>query len=171
LHWINTLTILSLSAFGLYMVELTYYDALYTTLPFIHKSLGMLLIPAFAFNLLWKCIDKKPEPTNGVNALEQRLASLLHWIFYSVIAVILISGYLIPTSDGEVIDVFGLVSVPATITSILQQPDQVGLVHQYLAYALLALVLLHVAAALKHHFINRDNTLGRMLGMSSESRN
>lgn len=170
LHWINALTILGLSALGLYMVELTYYDALYTTLPFIHKSVGMLLFLVFGFNLLWKCVDKKPEPANGVSAFERRLANFLHWIFYSVIVVILISGYLIPTADGAAIDVFGLVSVPATITSIPQLQDRAGLLHQYLAYALLGLVFLHGAAALKHHFINHDNTLRRMLGLSTELR-
>ena len=60
-------------------------------------------------------------------------------------------------------------AVPATITGIPDQEDIAGLVHRYLAYALIALVVLHAVAALKHHFINHDNTLRRMLGMSDKA--
>jgi cytochrome b561 len=79
--------------------------------------------------------------------------------------LIVISGYLISTADNSSISVFDIFQVPATITSIPEQEDIAGLVHEYLAYGIMGLTLLHVAAALKHHFIKRDNTLRKMLGI------
>ena len=76
----------------------------------------------------------------------------------------MISGYLISTADGRAISVFGWFEVPATITSIPKQEDVAGLVHQYLAWGLVIFSGVHALAALKHHFIDRDATLNRMLG-------
>ena len=74
------------------------------------------------------------------------------------------SGYLISTADNRPIDVFGWFFIPASITSIPDQEDTAGLVHLVVASTLLGLVLLHAAAALKHHYIDRDDTLKRILG-------
>ena len=91
---------------------------------------------------------------------------MAHVAIYLAISVVLISGYLIPTAAGAPISVFDLFSVPALVTDVTNLEDTAGLVHRYAAYALIGLVSLHAAAALKHHFINRDNTLRRILGMS-----
>jgi cytochrome b561 len=76
----------------------------------------------------------------------------------------MLSGYLISTADNRPIEVFGWFSVPATITSIPEQEDVAGLVHLVVASTLIGLVMLHAAAALKHHFIDRDRSLVRILG-------
>ncbi len=164
LHWLMAVVIFTLFGVGLYMVELTYYDPLYKTLPEIHKSVGILLALVFLFRIFWRLSNPVPAPVAGTTAVEKRLAELVHRLFYLLIAAIMISGYLISTADGKSISVFDLFSVPATMTSIPEQEDTAGLVHQYLAYGLIALVVLHAAAALKHHFVNRDFTLRRMLG-------
>ena len=169
LHWLMALFILGLFGLGLYMVELTYYDSLYKTLPFIHKSIGISLALVFIFRLIWKITNLKPEAVAGSSQFEQRAAKLVHLAFYVLIPCIMLSGYLISTADGSPINVFDLFSVPATVTSIPEQEDTAGFVHFYLACALIALVVLHAVAALKHHFINHDNTLRRMLGMSDET--
>ena len=76
----------------------------------------------------------------------------------------MLAGYLISTADGRGISVFGWFDVPASITSIPEQEDVAGAVHFYLAWGLVILAGLHGLAALKHHFIDRDTTLLRMLG-------
>jgi cytochrome b561 len=78
---------------------------------------------------------------------------------------LMLSGYLISTADGRGIDVFGLFSLPATLSGVENQEDIAGKVHQSLAFILVALVVLHALAALKHHFLDRDATLKRMLGV------
>ena len=71
------------------------------------------------------------------------------------------------TADGEPISVFGWFSVPATLSGLPDQADVAGEIHLYLAWALVVFAVLHAFAALKHHFIDRDPTLKRMLGRSS----
>jgi cytochrome b561 len=77
----------------------------------------------------------------------------------------MVSGYLISTADGRGVSVFGWFTVPATLHGIDGQEDVAGVVHLTLASTLVAVALLHAGAAFKHHFIDRDRTLKRMLGM------
>ena len=166
LHWVMAIVIFGMFGLGIYMVELTYYDALYKILPAIHKGFGVLLAMFLAIRILWRWTNPIPSPVAASSALQNRLAIVLHRIFYLLIAAIIISGYLISTADGSAISVFGLFSVPASITGIPEQEDSAGFVHQYLAYALIGLVVVHASAALKHHFIDRDDTLLRILRVS-----
>ena len=160
------MVIIGLFSLGWYMVELTYYDSLYKTLPFIHKSVGILLAMLLCIRIIWKWINPSPEPLAGTSRFEHIGATLAHLGLYCLMTMIVISGYLISTADGSSISVFNWFDVAATITSIPQQEDIAGMFHEYLAYTLIGLVVLHAAAALKHHFINKDHTLRRMLGMA-----
>ncbi len=165
IHWVMAITILGMFGLGWYMVDLSYYDSLYKTLPFIHKSIGILLACLFLFRFIWKLVNPSPGPVPGQSQFEQVAAKVVHWAFYFLITLIPISGYLISTADNSSINVFNVFKVPATITSIPEQEDNAGIVHKFLTYTLIAMVILHTAAALKHHFINRDQTLRRMLGL------
>ena len=165
LHWLMAVLIIGLFALGWYMVELTYYDKLYNTLPFLHVGIGIILAILFVFRAIWRGINPVPEPIQGSSRFEVVAAKLVHWALYGLIAIILLSGYLIPTANGSGINVLDLFEVPATITSIPRQEDINGWIHEYLSYLLMGLVVLHALAALKHHFINKDNSLRRMLGI------
>ncbi len=76
-----------------------------------------------------------------------------------------ISGYLISTADGRAIEVFNWFSIPALGELFSDQADIAGEIHYYLAFSLIGLAVLHALAALKHHYINKDNTLKKMLGV------
>ena len=166
LHWLSAAVILALLGIGLYMVELDYYDAWYNRLPWLHKSIGILFAFVLLFQLVWRSASPAPEPLAGTSRLEQRLAQIVHWLLLMLTALIVLGGYLISPADGAAISVFDWFSIPATVSAIPNQADNSGLVHRYLSYALIALVVLHVAAALKHHFVDRNNTLRRILGIS-----
>jgi cytochrome b561 len=73
-----------------------------------------------------------------------------------------ISGYLISTADGRAIEVFGWFELPATLT-LVNQEDVAGVIHWGLAWTLMATVALHAVAAIKHHWLDKDKTLVRML--------
>ncbi|HIG42655.1 MAG: cytochrome b [bacterium] len=164
-HWVTALTIIGLFILGLYMVELTYYDALYNKLPFIHKSIGILLCGLLLLRLIWKPFNPALIPLTSHRSFEILGAKLAHWMLYLLTVVIVISGYLIPTSGGSGISVFDWFSVPATITTIPEQEDLAGLIHKITAYLVIGVTLVHAGAALKHHFVDRDDTLRRMLGV------
>jgi cytochrome b561 len=80
---------------------------------------------------------------------------------------IMLSGYLISTADGRGLEVFEWFTLPATLSGLEQQEDIAGRVHLYLAWSVIVVAALHALAALKHHFIDRDVTLKRMLGLGS----
>lgn len=163
-HWLTALTVIGLFALGLWMVELTYYSPWYHRAPDIHKSLGVLLFGLVAVRLLWRLANPVPADEPGPR-LEHRLAHAAHWLIYLLLFAIIATGYLIPTAAGEGISVFGWFEVPALATDIENLEDIAGRLHLWLAWTLIALVTLHVAGALKQHFINRNRTLKRMLGI------
>jgi cytochrome b561 len=165
LHWLMGIAVISLFGLGWYMVDLTYYDSLYNTLPFMHKSIGIVFGLLLILRLVWKVINVTPEPGNSLSPLERLAAKTVHLGFYGLMVLIVISGYLISTADNSSISVFDIFVVPATITSIPEQEDIAGLVHEYLSYSIIGLTFLHAAASLKHHFIDKDNTLRKMLGI------
>jgi cytochrome b561 len=78
----------------------------------------------------------------------------------------LISGYLISTAEGQPVSVFGWFEIPALLFGLPQQADIAGIVHLWLAWGVVIISALHALAALKHHFMDRDSTLVRMLGRS-----
>lgn len=165
LHWVVALVVFGLFGLGLYMTSLGYYDPLYRSLPQLHKGVGVLLFFIVVLRLVWRWINPRPRPEPGLSRFERTASEVVHGLLYLLLFAIMCSGYLISTADGRPIEVFGLFSLPATITSIPQQEDVAGLVHLVLAIVLMALVVLHALGALKHHFIDRDRTLLRMLGM------
>ena len=91
-------------------------------------------------------------------------ANLMHGLLLLGVFLVLLTGYLIPTSEGKGVMIFDWFEVPALVSGLQQQEDRAGLVHQYVAYLVMGLVVLHLLAALKHHLINKDRTLLRIFG-------
>ena len=83
---------------------------------------------------------------------------------YLAIFIIIASGYFISTADGRAINVFQWIQLPSFGELFSNQEDISGTVHTYVAYSVVFAAVLHAAAALKHHFIDKDKTLMRMLG-------
>lgn len=163
-HWFSAFIIFGLFALGYYMVDLTYYHQWYKTAPALHKSIGLLFFMLMLLRLFWRYQQVSPEHLSSHSALEQKAGKIIHSLFYLLIFIIMITGYLISTADGRGIEVFELITIPAYGAIIENQEDIAGLVHKWLAYLLIALASLHALAALKHHFIDKDNTLNRMIG-------
>ncbi|WP_226642616.1 cytochrome b [Microbulbifer variabilis] len=167
LHWLMAPAVIGVFALGWWMRQLSYYDPWYQQAPSIHKSLGILLLIALMIRLLWRSINTTPKAAPGTPRWQALTAHGIHGLIYLLLLAILLSGYLISTADGRPIDVFGWFSVGATIQGIPNQEDIAGSLHEILAWTLIVLVSLHALAALKHHFIDRDATLRRMLGLPS----
>lgn len=163
IHWLSALVIFGMFGLGLYMVDLTYYDDFYKTGPYIHKSIGILLALVMLGRLLWKVMGSKVAPLATHKSWEVRLAHVVHFLLYMIFFMIAVSGYLISSADGSSIEVFGIFEVPSAIDSIDNLEDIAGDVHECLAWLLIGLVVFHVLGAMKHHVIDKDNTLRRML--------
>ncbi len=164
LHWLVALVVFGLFALGYWMVGLDYYSSWYTKAPDIHKSVGLILFAVMVLRVIWRWVSPPPGHLASHGPLTQKATRFGHAFLYLGLFVLMISGYPISTAEGRGIPVFGWFEVPATLTSIPNQEDVAGLVHEYLAWALVIFAGVHGLAALKHHFIDRDTTLTRMLG-------
>lgn len=161
IHWTSALLIFSLFAAGYWMVDLNYYSEWYKIAPHWHKSIGFILFTLTLFRVIYKNISNSP-PIEG-ERWEQRVAKLAHILLYLLLFTIFISGYMISTADGRGIEIFNWFTLPSLGSFIESQADIAGEIHFYATYSLIALSLLHALAAFKHHFINKDNTLKKML--------
>jgi len=164
LHWSMAVVIYAMFALGLWMVGLSYYDSWYHNAPDIHKSIGVLLMLALVIRLVWRVLSPPPEPLRSYSPAVRFAAVFMHWLLYSLLIALLLSGYLISTADGKPVSVFGWFSLPALFSGAGEQADLAGNIHLWLAWSIVVLSVLHGLAALKHHFIDRDITLKRMLG-------
>lgn len=163
LHWLSALLVVGLFAVGLWMRSLSYYDPLYQVLPFWHKSVGFLLLFLILARLFIRSITNQPGHLSTHKSWERILARATHWLLYGLMFCLFISGYLVATADNRPATFFGWFDIPVLITAFENQEDIAGLIHEYCAWALIGLSVLHAAAAIKHHWLDKDVTLKRML--------
>jgi len=164
LHWLVAVVVVGLFALGLWMVDLSYYDEWYRKGPGLHRSIGLILFAVVVFRLLWRFINTSPRPLANHQRWEVVSAHVAHSLLYVLMFVAMVSGYLITTADGSSISVFGLFDVPSVTGQVKGMEDTAGAVHYWSTWALVGLAGLHALGALKHHFIDRDETLRRMSG-------
>jgi cytochrome b561 len=164
LHWGVAITVFGMFALGLWMVGLGYYDPWRKEGPDLHKSIGLVLFAFMVLRVIWRWVSPPPPPTPNQGRLTRIAAHLGHMFLYVALFALMIAGYLISTADGVGISVFGLFDVPALVSNLPNQADTAGEIHLYIAWIVVIFAGLHGLAALKHHFIDRDATLVRMLG-------
>lgn len=164
LHWLTALSVVALFVSGLWMVGLGYYDPWYHRAPGLHKAAGMVLLAVIALRLVWRFAFGVPDDEPGIRRWELRAAHVAHALLYVLLLAVIVSGYVMVTAKGQAVDVFGMVSIPAAVSGLPRQEDLAGAVHYWVALALIGLAAIHALAALKHHFVDRDATLKKMLG-------
>lgn len=162
-HWAMALAIIATLALGLWMVTLDYYDPWYYRAPLIHRSVGVILFAALIARFIWQLTN--PRPGSHEKSLAHTAAHWLHLSFYVLLLSIMTTGYLISTASGKAVEVFNWFSIPS-VYQAKGMEDWAGELHYFLAMSTLVLVGLHALAALKHHFIDKDDTLRRMLPLT-----
>ncbi len=162
LHWTLAGLIFGLIGLGYYMVDLTYFDRWYNASLTLHRALGLLVLLLGSMLLGWKLISASPAYPPTVGPLSRVAATAVHALLLLMMVLIPVTGYLISTSAGKAIDVFGWFEVPPLVEVSTAVRDFAIRVHYFCAYGTGLLALAHAAAALKHQFIDRDGLLRRM---------
>lgn len=162
LHWFMAILIIVLIGMGLWMTnlpislqKLKWYGW--------HKEWGIVVLIFVMFRLYWRFINTRPLLPHTLPLWERISAILVHWLFYFFMFVMPISGWLLSSSAGLQVSFFDWFLLPNLITEDENNRALFTFIHTYLAYLLIAFICLHVAAALKHHFINKDDILKRIL--------
>ncbi|MCL7462194.1 cytochrome b [Pseudomonas sp. NW5] len=167
LHWSMALLVVGLFGLGLWMSGLDLFSPWYTQAPRLHQGLGVLLALLLLLRLFWRVLSPPPRPLASHGRGIRMAARISHGLLYAGLLGMVLSGYLLSSAEGRPVEVFGLFSLPALFAPWPGQRLLAGSLHQGLAWGLMGLALLHALAALKHHLIDRDATLRRILGGGS----
>jgi cytochrome b561 len=166
LHWLMVLLLAVQIPAGLVMSYrgnvLNLWNQLTDFLYSAHKSIGFVLLILLLLRVLVRVIAGAPWPEPGLAPWQRRIAAANHTGLYVLLLVLPLLGWL-GTSLFPALEVFGVVSLPAISAPDRAAADTVFTLHRLGAFLLVALIGVHVAAALHHHFIRRDGVLRRML--------
>jgi cytochrome b561 len=162
LHWLVALLILAALPLGLTMTEMPLSPQ---KLKFYawHKWLGVTVFGLVVLRLAWRASHPPPPLPESVPAWQRSVAHALHWALYALMLVIPLAGWLTSSAKGFQTVYLGVLPIPDLLAKNEALGERLAEVHAWLAYALIALLVVHVAAALKHHFVDRDDVLRRML--------
>lgn len=160
-HWLVAALILTAFPLGIYMHDLPLSPTklqLYSW----HKWLGIAVLFLAALRLAWR-LTHRPPPPLPAPAWQQQAAELTHVALYLLMFAVPLSGWLMSSAKGFPVVWFGVLPLPDLVGKDEALGDLLKLAHQWLNLALAGLVGLHLAGALKHHLIDRDATLSRIL--------
>jgi cytochrome b561 len=161
LHWLVALLIFAGFPLGLYMVDLPLSPdklRLYS----YHKWIGITVLLLVAVRVSWRLSHVPPPLPASVAAWQRQASAVVHGLLYLLMIAIPLSGWLMSSAKGFQTVWFGVLPLPDLIGKDKALGDQLVEVHKILNFTLLALVVLHVGAALQHHFIERQPFLQRM---------
>ena len=160
LHWLLAAMIVGSFVFGLYMTSLPMSPARLKYYNW-HKWAGIVILTLSALRLLWRLTHRPPaEPP--MPAWQRRAAHAAHAALYVLFFAVPLVGWAYSSAAGFPIVVFGVLPLPDFVPVDRDLAEALKPWHGWLAYALAAVVVLHVAAALKHQFVDRDRLLARM---------
>ena len=162
LHWLVALLIFAAFPLGVYMHELPLSPdklKLYS----YHKWIGVTVLMLVAVRLGWRLTHIPPPLPDGIAAWQRSASAAVHGLLYGLMIAIPLSGWLMSSAKGFQTVWFGVLPLPDLVGKDKALGDLLAGVHQTLNFTLLVLVILHVAAALKHHFIERRLFFQRMV--------
>lgn len=128
-----------------------------------HKWIGVTVFLLAIIRVAWLATHRPPPLPQGRPSWQVMAARANHILLYLLILILPLSGWLMSSAKGVPTVYFGVLLIPDAVAKDKQLGENLEEVHELLAYALAILVVIHIAAALKHQFIDRDGLIGRML--------
>ena len=162
LHWLIAAMLLSTFGLGLYMADLP-ASPLKLRLFSYHKWIGVTIFLLVLMRLLWRLTHRVPPPPAHMPGWQRVAASAAHVLLYALTLAIPLSGWLYSSASGFQVVYFGKIPLPDLVAKDKALAEQLLTVHQALNAVIAIIIVLHIAAALKHHWIDRDDVLSRML--------
>ncbi len=168
LHWLIAIAIVGSFSVGLYMADLPLSPQklkLYSW----HKWAGVTIFLFVVVRLGWRLLHRPPELPAAMPAWQRKVAEATHVLLYLLMFAIPISGWLMSSAKGFQTVYFGVLPLPDLLVKNKELGDLLEEVHSLLNFSMAALVVAHLGAALKHHFLDRDDVLTRMLPFSGKT--
>lgn len=162
LHWLIAALILAQFVIGSIAEEMKLTPAKLDLFVW-HKSIGVTVLLLAVLRLAWRLGNPPPAPPAGTPRWEQRLAAAAHAVLYVLIFAVPVSGWWVSDASRVPFKAFFAVPMPDFIATDRDLQEAAAEVHEALTLVLLVVVVLHIAAAFRHHFLLRDDVLRRML--------
>lgn len=162
LHWLVVALILVQGVLGLLMVDMPNSPDKIRAYA-LHKSIGLSVLALAALRLAWRLHAGAPLPVAGTPGWQRAAARASHGLLYALLLAIPLSGWLFNSAAGFPLQWFGLVNLPAIASADAGLREIAGAMHEWLFWLLVAVALVHAAAAFHHHLFLGDATLARML--------
>ncbi len=160
-HWLLALVIIASFSFGIYMVDLPFSPARLKQYNW-HKWAGITILALSAARLLWRLANPPPTLAATVPSWQKKASHATHMLLYVLFFAAPLAGWAYSSAAGFPVVYFGVIPLPDFVSPNPELAGVLKLVHRTLVYSLAALVSLHVLAALKHHFIDRDGLINRI---------
>lgn len=162
LHWLIALALVVTFGVGLYMSDLPLSPTKLKIYSW-HKWGGVTIFLLVWLRLGWRLTHRPPAPPAAMPAWQRTAAETAHRLLYLLMIAVPLSGWLMSSAKGVQTVYFGVLPLPDVLAKNKPLGETLETVHQALAYTLAGLVLVHAAAAIKHHLVERDGVLARML--------
>jgi len=162
LHWLIAVAIIGSFSVGLYMADLP-LSPLKLKLYSWHKWAGVTIFLFVVLRLGWRLFHRPPEMPTGMAAWQRKAAEATHVLLYLLMFAVPLTGWLMSSAKGFQTVWFGVLPLPDLLDKNKELGDLLQQVHLLFNFSMAALVVAHLGAALKHHFIDRDDVLVRML--------
>ena len=166
LHWIVVVLVLGAWLTGQFGDELPRGAARETGL-FVHMSLGLAIVAFVVARLFWRLSDPPPAPEESpLGAWSEWVGKAVHYLIYVLLIAVPVAGIVVQFARGHALPIFGLFEIASPWAVDRAFAHDVKEIQEVLANGIMALIGLHAAAALVHHYIFHDRTLLRMLPSS-----
>ncbi len=162
LHWFVAVVVIIMLSVTFFFDELSNHNR--STAFMLHKSFGLTVLVLMIVRFIWIHITGKPKLPDSIPGWQKFMSRFVQYSLYLLLIAMPITGWVLSVAANKAPVYFGMFQVP--LPGIEPNKALAGLMsetHQILAWVIIAFVSLHVAAALKHHFIDKDNVLERML--------
>ncbi|MBI1215590.1 MAG: cytochrome b [Alphaproteobacteria bacterium] len=167
-HWLSALLVIGLICVGLYFSDMPNSPAtMHTKLQLVtmHKSFGIIVLCLTVLRIIWHIYTRKPGLVDGMKKWERVAAKGAHYFLYFAMLALPLSGWGLTSAAGRPVKLFGLdaLTLPDLVAKNHDLKETLEDFHSTVAWILIGVIAVHAAAALKHHIIEKDSTLRRML--------
>ena len=166
LHWLLALVIVAMFGVGVYMTDLP-FSPLRLKLYNWHKWAGIIILALTVLRLLWRVTHRPPALPRAISQAmpewQIQAYHATHHVMYALFFAVPLAGWAYSSAAGFPIVLFGQIPLPDLLAANKELAELIKPLHELTALALMALAGLHIAAAFKHHLVDRDGLLSRML--------
>lgn len=162
LHWLMAVLILALLVVGMIMTDMEKGADKYFIYG-IHKATGILILFLLSIRIFWRFLNVQPFYPDNMPLSQKFAAHMLHFALYAFMLFIPLSGWLMSSAAGYGVSFYGLFDLPFIFSKDQKMAELFNDLHEAFANILIGLLVVHIGAALFHHFVKKDNILRRML--------